>query len=229
VQLVEEESTRTVLAALRQVIQERGVFCTLYSDRASHFFETPKAIGKVDPHRVTQVGWALGELGIRMIPAYSPQARGPSERNFATWQGRLPPGIASVWDHLRGASQPVPASGIPGGVQPEIPSGGRAARQRVRDFRGQDLERIFSVQQERVVNRDNTVRIGNRVLQIEKRTYQPCPTDYGVLAGQVAVRPPRHWIAVGSCPSAHQPKKTSRLHPAGCSTFNTLTSARSSS
>src|ERR1700687_2819495 len=89
-QLVEQESTRTVLEALREVVGRHGVFCALYCDRASHFFETPKAGGKIDPQRVTQVGRAMRELGIRMIPAYSPQARGRSERSFGTWQGRLP-------------------------------------------------------------------------------------------------------------------------------------------
>jgi hypothetical protein len=49
-----------------------------------------KVGGEVDPHRLTQVGWALRDLGIRMIPAYSPQARGRSERSLGTWQGRLP-------------------------------------------------------------------------------------------------------------------------------------------
>ena len=72
------------------MIERKGVFCALYSDRGSHFWLTPKVGGKVDPHRLTQVGRALRELGIRMIPAYSPQARGRSERNFSTWQGRLP-------------------------------------------------------------------------------------------------------------------------------------------
>ncbi|HEV7475464.1 MAG TPA: ISNCY family transposase, partial [Pyrinomonadaceae bacterium] len=90
-QLVEEESTRTVLAGLRAVIEQQGVFCSLYSDRASHFFHTPKADEPVDHTRLTQVGRALRELGIQMIPAYSPQARGRSERGFGTWQGRLPP------------------------------------------------------------------------------------------------------------------------------------------
>ena len=100
-QLVEEESTVTVMAALREVIERKGLFCALYSDRGSHFWLTPKAGGKVDPHRLTQVGRALRELGVQMIPAYSPQARGRSERNFGTWQGRLPQelrlhGITSV-------------------------------------------------------------------------------------------------------------------------------------
>ena len=89
-QLVEEESTPTVLAALREVIEQKGVFCALYSDRASHFFLTPKAGEPVDHNRLTQVGRALRTLGIQMIPAYSPQARGRSERGFSTWQGRLP-------------------------------------------------------------------------------------------------------------------------------------------
>ena len=89
-QLVEEESTRTVMAALQEVIAQRGCFCALYSDRASHFFETPAAGGPVSRERLTQVGRALKALGIEMIPAYSSQARGRSERRFGTWQGRLP-------------------------------------------------------------------------------------------------------------------------------------------
>jgi transposase len=87
-QLVEEEGR--VMIALREVIEKHGLFCALYSDRGGHFFYTPTAGEKVDPHRVTQVGRALKELGIKMIPAYSPQARGRQERNYRTWQGRLP-------------------------------------------------------------------------------------------------------------------------------------------
>jgi hypothetical protein len=112
-QLVEEESTRTVMAGLREVIENKGLFCALYSDRGSHFFVTPKAGEKVDKHRLTQVGRARKELGVRMIPAYSPQARGRSERSFGTWQGRLPQelrlaGIGSIEEanrFLRGARQ----------------------------------------------------------------------------------------------------------------------------
>jgi transposase len=99
-QLVEAECTRSMLSALREVVRTRGVFCSLYSDRAGHFFVTPKAGQNVDKTRLTQVGRALGELGIKMIPAYSPQARGRSERNFGTWQGRLPQEL-----RLRGITQ----------------------------------------------------------------------------------------------------------------------------
>ena len=69
-QLVEEESTRTVMAGLREVIENKGLFCALYSDRGSHFFVTPKAGEPVDKPRLTQVGRALKELGVQMISAY---------------------------------------------------------------------------------------------------------------------------------------------------------------
>ena len=171
-QLVEQESTRTVLEALREVVSGHGVFCALYSDRASHFFETPKAGGKIDPHRVTQAGRAMRELGIRMIPAYSPQARGRSERSFGTWQGRLPQEL-----RLRGITTPEAANRFL--RQEYIAEFNRRFRVPAAQpgsaflrWRGQDLQRIFSVQQERVVNRDNTVQIGNRVLQIQKTPWR---------------------------------------------------------
>src|ERR1700694_4339756 len=75
------------MAGLWEVVRNQGLFCALYSDRGSHFFVTPKAGEKVDKHRLTQVGRAMKELGVQMIPAYSPQARGRSERSFGTWEG----------------------------------------------------------------------------------------------------------------------------------------------
>ena len=86
-QLVEEESTRMVMAGSREVIENKGLFCSLYSDRRSHCFVTLKAGERADQHRLTQVGRAMKELGIQMIPAYSPQARGRCERGFG--HGRI--------------------------------------------------------------------------------------------------------------------------------------------
>jgi transposase len=171
-QLVEEESTRTVMAALREVVETQGLFCALYSDRGSHFFVTPKAGGKVDPHRLTQVGRAMKELGIQMIPAYSPQARGRSERSFGTWQGRLPQelrlaGINTleqantflreryIEQFNRQFSQPAAEKGT-------------AFRQCHRS----DLDRVFSIQTERVVAKDNTVTIQDRCWQLHKTRFR---------------------------------------------------------
>lgn len=166
-QLVDEESTVTVMAALRQVIERNGLFCALYSDRGSHFWQTPKAGGKVDKKHPTQVGRALRELGIQMIPAYSPEARGRSERSFATWQGRLPQEL-----RLRGISTVEAANGFLD--QSYVAEFNRRfqvpATQPGTAFlplQGQDLDRIFSLHHERVVNRDNTVQFENRTLQIE--------------------------------------------------------------
>ncbi|WP_456727712.1 ISNCY family transposase [Bradyrhizobium sp. USDA 3364] len=88
--LVEEEGTTSTFQALREVIGERGLFCALYTDRGSHYFLTPKAGEKVSKTQQTQVGRALSHLGIEHIAAYSPQARGRSERLFGTLQDRLP-------------------------------------------------------------------------------------------------------------------------------------------
>jgi len=171
-QLVEEESTRTVMAGLREVIETKGLFCALYSDRGSHFFVTPKAGEKVDKHRLTQVGRAMKELGVQMIPAYSPQARGRSERNFGTWQGRLPQelrlaGITTV----EGANAFLRARYIAEfNAKFTVPAKekGTAFRKTTRA----DLNWIFTVQTERVVEKDNTVAIVERRWQLEKSRFR---------------------------------------------------------
>jgi Helix-turn-helix domain len=166
-QLVEEESTLTVMAALKQVIERKGVFCALYSDRGSHFWLTPKAGGKVDPHRLTQVGRALRELGVQMIPAYSPQARGRSERNFGTWQGRLPQelrlrGIRSLEAANRFLREHYIAEF---NARFQVPAAQRGSAFVRRSSK--DLDLIFALQFERTVYRDNTVSMQNLRLQIE--------------------------------------------------------------
>jgi transposase len=171
-QLVEEESTRTVMEGLRAVIEAKGLFCALYSDRGSHFFVTPKAGEKVDKHRLTQVGRAMKELGVQMIPAYSPQARGRSERSFGTWQGRLPQelrlaginGLEEANAFLR--EQYVAAFNEKFAM--EAAEKGTAFRRTTRS----DLNWVFTIQTERVVAQDNTVTIGARNWQLEKSRFR---------------------------------------------------------
>jgi transposase len=88
-QFVEEEGTRSSFQGVEAVIRAHGLFSAFYSDRGSHYWLTPVAGGKVDKHNPTQFGQAMQRLGIEMIAAYSPQARGRSERAFRTHQGRL--------------------------------------------------------------------------------------------------------------------------------------------
>jgi hypothetical protein len=171
-QLVEEESTRTVMAGLREVIERHGLFCALYSDRGSHFFVTVKEGEKVDKHRLTQVGRAMKELGVQMIAAYSPQARGRSERNFGTWQGRLPQelrlaGITTAEDANSFLRQRYIGEF---NAQFSVPAAekGTAFRRTGRS----DLNWIFTVQTERVVDKDNTVAIRDRSWQIDKTRFR---------------------------------------------------------
>ena len=86
---VEQEGTLSSFRAMREIILEKGLCCTFYTDRGSHYWYTPKAGGKVDKNNPTQFGRAMHQLGIEMIAAYSPEARGRSERAFQTHQGRL--------------------------------------------------------------------------------------------------------------------------------------------
>jgi transposase len=88
--LVDEEGTASSFRGLREIVATHGLFCSLYTDRGSHYFFTPEAGGKVSKTVLTQVGRALDQLGIQHIAAYSPQARGRSERVFRTLQDRLP-------------------------------------------------------------------------------------------------------------------------------------------
>lgn len=91
---VEEEGTASSFKGVQEVIEKRGLFASFYSDRGSHYWYTPEAGGKVDKNNLTQFGQALKRLGIEMIAAYSPEARGRSERMFRTHQERLPKELA---------------------------------------------------------------------------------------------------------------------------------------
>ncbi len=199
-QLVEAECTQTVMAALREVIQSQGVFCSLYSDRASHFFVTPKGSEKVDETRLTQVGRALQALGVKMIPAYSPQARGRMERNYGTWQGRLPQelrlrGITELEDANRFLRQEYIAEFNRRFATPAAQKGTAFVRSHRKD-----LEWIFSLQHERTVSQDNTVTLDNRTFQIEKVRWRNTLAGATVvvhehLDGRVSIRYGPHLIA----------------------------------
>src|SRR6476661_1713170 len=171
-QLVEEESTRTVMAGLREVIEVQGLFCAVYSDRGRHFFVTVKAGEKVDKHRLTQVGRAMKEMGVQMIAAYSPQARGRSERSFGTWQGRLPQelrlaGIATV----EGANAFVREQYI-GEFNARFSAPAAQKGTAFRRCSRTDLDWVFTIQTERVVAKDNTVAIAARSWQLDKSRFR---------------------------------------------------------
>ena len=164
--LVAEEGTASSFQGLAEVFGACGLPLSLYTDRGSHYFHTPEAGGKVDRSRLTQVGRALAQLGVEHIAAYSPQARGRSERLFQTLQGRLPKELA-----LQGIATLEAANGF---LRDHYIAAHNArfavkAEQEGSAFvaiPGVDLNEILCVQEERQVGNDNCVSFNRLKLQI---------------------------------------------------------------
>jgi hypothetical protein len=165
--LVEEEGTVSSFLGLAETIARHGLFCSLYTDRGSHYFHTPEAGGKVAEGVHTQVGRALAQLGIEHIAAYSPQARGRSERAFRTLQDRLPRELrlAGITHDVAAANRFIrevylPAHNARFAITPAETG---SAFVPVAEAQWRD---ILCVQEERVVAPDNTVAWNGRRLQI---------------------------------------------------------------
>jgi transposase len=171
--LVDEEGTMSSLQALAEVIGAQGLPCALYTDRASHYFVTPNVGERVAKDQLTQVGRALAQLGIEHIPAYSPEARGRSERAFGTLQDRLPKelalaGITTVAAANRFLRESyLPEHNARFAVAPDHPETAFVA-----DRAGVHRD-ILCVHEERVVGNDNTVRYRGLFLQIPPSPIRP--------------------------------------------------------
>jgi transposase len=163
---VEEEGTMSSFRGLREVIEAKGLFSSLYTDRGSHYWYTEEIGGKVDKTRLTQVHRALRQLGITLIPAYSPEARGRSERVFRTLQDRLPKelALAGITD-MAGANRYLAESFLPAYNQRFAVAATEPGTAFV-PWIGPNLGDMLCVQEERVVANDNTVRYQRRSLQI---------------------------------------------------------------
>jgi len=168
-QLWPAETTEAVLTGLWEVVERFGIPMAAYTDRAGWAFHTPKAGGKVNRKDLTQVGTALAKLGVEHIPAYSPQARGRSERLNRTLQDRLVnemrvAGITSVAAanaYLR--DRFIPQFNRDFTVPPRDPASAFVSAA------GADLEQVFCFEELRTVARDNTARFGSVFLQLERQ------------------------------------------------------------
>jgi transposase len=171
--LVEEEGTASTFQGLREVVERHGLFCSLYTDRGSHYFFTPKAGEKVSKTQLTQVGRALAHLGIEHIAAYSPEARGRSERAFRTLQDRLPKELrlagittvagANVWlreTYMAGHNRQF-------AIEP-LEEGSAFVADSAEVWR-----EVLCIVEERVVGKDNTVAWNGKRLQIPESRLRP--------------------------------------------------------
>lgn len=203
---VEEEGTMSSFLGVRSVIQTQGLFASLYVDRGSHYFLTPKAGGKIDTTHRTQFHRALDQLGIELIPAYSPQARGRSERLFKTLQDRLPKELA-----LAGITTMATANRFL--QRTYLPAHNRRFRIAPADcgsafvpFIGQGLDDILCLQQTHTVANDNTVRYNGLILQIPQDTHR---CHYVKATVQIHEYPDRTLAIL------HGPRNLARYDPKG--------------
>ncbi len=171
--LVDQEGTASSFRGLREVMEKQGLFCSLYTDRGSHYFITPEAGGPVSKTILTQVGRGLKQLGIEHIPAYSPQARGRSERAFLTLQDRLTKEMALAGiDSVEAANRWLSQTYI-------------AEHNRMFAIEAEQAETAFvadpaciwaeilCVQEDRAVGNDNTVKWERLSLQLPPSRLRP--------------------------------------------------------
>jgi transposase len=163
---VPEEGTASSFQGVREVIVSRGLFSSLYTDRGSHYWHTPEAGGKVDKVNLTQFGRAMKHLGIEMIPAYSPEARGRSERAFATHQGRLPQELAAADIITLEAANRYLEEVYRPAFNAEFQQPAREEGSAFVPWIGGSLDDILCEQYERTVGHDNCVRFEGITLQI---------------------------------------------------------------
>jgi transposase len=163
---VEQEGTLSSFRGIKDVIEKRGLFSSLYTDRGSHYWSTPEAGGKVDKVNLTQLGKAMERVNIKMIPAYSPEARGRCERMFGTHQDRLPKelALAGIRD-MEAANRYIKEVYLPAFnaefMQPAMEEGAAFVA-----YIGPNLNDILCEQHERVVGKDNCVSFEGLKLQI---------------------------------------------------------------
>jgi len=154
------------VVALADRYRKRGIFCSLYTDRGSHYWYTPEVGGKVDKENSTQFGRAMNQLGIEMIPAYSPEARGRSERMFGTHQDRLTKELAlyGITD-MEAANRYLEEVYLPAFneefSQPPLEEGSAFV-----PLIGANLNEILCEQHDRTVGGDNCVSFNGKKLQI---------------------------------------------------------------
>lgn len=204
--LVDEEGTLSSFRGLMETCLAKGLPASLYTDRGSHYFHTPEAGGKVDKTRLTQVGRALSHLGVEHIAAYSPEARGRSERMFGTLQDRLIKELALAGMREVAAANAwirdvyLPAHNARFAVPPALPESGFVKVDRER------LVETLCLAEARTVGRDNTIAWEGRRLQIPE---SPLRRHYVGCAVKVHVYPE------GGLAVLHGPRVIARFTCAG--------------
>ena len=169
---VEEEGTASSFRGVKDVIKKRGLFSSFYSDRGSHYWHTPEVGGKVDKQNPTQFGRGMRHLGIEMIAAYSPEARGRSERVFKTHQDRLVKELAlKNISTMEEANRYIEDIYLPA-YNAELSHPPKVKGSAFVPMLGLDIDNILCEQYERTVKADNCIHFEKKILQIPKDTHR---------------------------------------------------------
>lgn len=163
---VAEEGTASSFQGVRETLESQGLFCSLYTDRGSHYWHTPTAGGPVDKANPTQFGRAMAQLGIELIPAYSPEARGRSERAFGTHQGRLVKELAAAGITTMAAANGYLREVYRPAFNDEFARPARESGSAFVPLMSVVLDDILCERFARTVGRDNCVAFAGRTLQI---------------------------------------------------------------
>ncbi|RMG60371.1 MAG: ISNCY family transposase [Bacteroidetes bacterium] len=203
---VQEEGTASSFQATKEVIEKRGLFLSLYTDRGSHYWYTPRAGGKVDKTKLTQFGRAMKQLNISMIAAYSPEARGRCERMFKTHQERLPKELAMhEITSMEAANRYLQEVYLPA-FNKEFAKPSPEQGSAFVPYVGPDLGDILCEQHERTVNKDNCVLFEGLKLQIPADKYR---------MHYVKVRVRVHRYPDGTLAVFHGPRRLASFHGDG--------------
>jgi transposase len=202
----DEEGTASSFAGVKEVILSRGLFCSFYSDRGSHYWHTPEAGGKVDKKNLTQFGRAMHQLGIEMIPAYSPEARGRSERAFSTHQDRLVKELAFFGiTEMAEANRYLCECYLPAFnaefMEPATEQGSGFV-----PLLNAQIDDILCEHYERTVARNNCISFEGVTLQIPQDQHR---------CNYITVKVRVHRYPDGSLAVFHGPRKLANYHPIG--------------
>jgi transposase len=201
-----QEGTASSFAGVRDVLLSHGLFCSFYSDRGSHYWNTPEAGGKVDKKNLTQFGRGMHQLGIEMIAAYSPEARGRSERAFATHQDRLVKelaffsitGMAEANRYLNERYRPAFNTEF---MEPTTEPGSAFV-----PLLGAQIDDILCEHYERTVARDNCISFEGKTLQIPQDQHR---------CNYIKVKVRVHRYPDESLAIFHGPRRLANYHPDG--------------
>ena len=168
--LAEEETSFAAMALLWRWIEHHGIPQSLYTDKKNVYVidEKTRARAADSGEEVwTHFGWACKQLGIEIITAHSPEAKGRVERNHGVYQDRLVKELRLAGIDTIAAANAFLAGGYCEQLNRKFAVAPRSTVDYHRSAKGYDLASIFCLEEERTVSADWVVRFANQFYQLQ--------------------------------------------------------------